>query len=462
MSCRRSPLAVWALAGLLLGSAAGCGPGEPPQEPRDGRPSVILYLIDTLRADALGAYGNREVATPNLDRFARSATLFENAWANSSWTRASVASIFTGRYPENHGALTRESALPGGVETLAEMLSSHGYTTAFFSTNPNVAACFGFDQGFDDMREMYERRERGVVRGPEELITPSDRVTREAIDWIGTARRPFFLVLHTIDPHDPYAPPRAFDRYMPDYRGDVDGNPDRFLYRRLDPLDRRRIRALYDGEVTFNDDSFGALMRYLEESGLADDALVVVTADHGEEFWEYAPDRRGHGIALSDLQLRVPLLVRFPGSDRVVPGRRESRAAQLVDLAPTVLDLLGLPAPEGLDGVSLFAPDAAPVPVYASLQLDDRNLYAVIDPPYKLVWDGKLDRYDLYGLHAKAGDVRPPDQRPLRKGARARRRLRGLLDAHVARSGRAAPHPEAAPEVPEGVHDALRALGYEE
>jgi arylsulfatase A-like enzyme len=452
-----------ALIGPLLALCIGSGCGERPPDALDERPSAILYLVDTLRADALGAYGNRTAATPHLDRFARGSTLFENAFANSSWTRASVGSLLTGRYPGNHGAQARHSALPDGVETLAEMLSSHGYATAFLSTNPNVAACFGFGQGFDDMWELYDRKEPGEVEG-DELITPSDRVTRAAIEWIGAARRPFFLVLHTIDPHDPYAPPGRFDRHAAESSSRVDGDPGNFLRLRLDPLDRRRIRSLYDGEVSFNDDSFGAFLAYLDESGLAANTLVVVTADHGEEFWEYGPERRGHALALSDLQLRVPLLVRFPSSGHVAPGRRETRAVQLVDVVPTFLDLLELPPAEGIDGTSLFAADAGDLPIYASLQLDSRSMQAVIRYPYKLVWDQRLDRYDLYRLGAADADGRPPDWRAVRGDARIRGQLRALLDAHVARSrqsaGDAVAQDAGGVEVPPRVHDALRALGY--
>ena len=181
------------------------------------RPNVLLYVVDTLRADALRSYGNEAASTPHFDAFAAQGVLFENAWANASWTRASVATLLTGLYPWRHRAEGRLERLPEAVTTLGEVLRAHGYATALVTSNPNVGNVFGFDQAFDRVIELYRRRDPGIVRGSE-LITPSDVVTAEALEWLRSAGRPFFLVVLSTDPHAPYHPPQSFDpqRVPPD------------------------------------------------------------------------------------------------------------------------------------------------------------------------------------------------------------------------------------------------------
>jgi hypothetical protein len=457
-----------ALGGVLLAGSA-CHPESetpsPPssQQPAPSPPNVLLYIVDTLRADALGAYGNSSIETPRLDALAKQGTLFDYAFANSSWTRASVASIFTGLYPSRHRAETRDDRLPAAIDSLPEMLSRHGYTTGFVSTNANVAGCFGFGQGFDDMIELYERREAGKVTWAE-IIADSEEVTRTAIEWIEGAQRPFFLVLHTSDPHDPYDPPKEFDRYMPEYEGSVDGFVTRYKPAQLDSADRQRIRALYEGEIAFNDHSFGSLVDHMKERGIFDDTLIIVTSDHGEEFWEYGPYRRGHGHAVTQAQIRVPLIVTFPRSQRVPQGVRERRAVQLVDLVPTVFDLLELPPPSDLDGRSLFAKSDSrlPRPLFTETRLR-HPIHGVIEFPWKLVWNERKDRYALYHLTRPNERGGPVDARAVKGHAAVRKRLEKKLRGHLeAASNRPAAEPVSPDEVSDGVHEALRELGYVE
>ena len=165
-----------ALALLVFGWATGCGPAT-------GPPNVLLYVIDTLRADGLACYGNPVVETPAIDRLALEGTLFENAVAQSSWTRASMGSLLTSLYPAGHGAIERYDVLSSGPRLLSEMLQEHGYRTGFITTNPNLGSVFGFDRGFGDFVELYGRRKQGFVRVAE-LVTRADRVTQRAREWI--------------------------------------------------------------------------------------------------------------------------------------------------------------------------------------------------------------------------------------------------------------------------------------
>ena len=173
------------VAVALCTTLLACGPGNGGESPEGAaesesaeavtRPNILLYLVDTLRADGLGAYGNPVVETPALDALAAQGALFENAFAQSSWTRASVASILTANYPPAHGAERRHALLSEPATLLSERLKEHGYRTGFITTNPNVGSFFGFGQGFDDVIELYERRETGRVQA-RELETPADEV----------------------------------------------------------------------------------------------------------------------------------------------------------------------------------------------------------------------------------------------------------------------------------------------
>ena len=315
-----------ALVSLLLVTASCGDPGSvevaapPASSGQQPAPNIILYVVDTLRADSLGCYGNPVVETPTIDRLAAEGTLFEDAVAPSSWTRPSFASLLSGLPPAVHGVHQRRDKLNRSVELLSERLGERGYATAMITTNPNVGRAFGFDQGFDDFIELYSRKKRGVglVR-PRALVTGSPEATERATEWIYATSGPFFLVILTIDPHSPYAPPSEFDRYGGDYAGEVDGEPKWINSPELAAEDKERIRSLYYGEIAFNDDSLGRLLEHLRATGIEDETVVALTADHGEEFWEHG--ERGHGKTLYEEVVRVPLIVRFPPAGKAASPR---------------------------------------------------------------------------------------------------------------------------------------------
>lgn len=338
---------------LLPVFATGCSPQADVVGETDP-PNILLYVVDTLRPDSLGTYGNREVATPHIDSIAAQGVVFDNAQTNASWTRASMASLFTGLYPPRHNTRTRADHLQEGIPTVARIFAQAGYTTGFVVANPNVGNYFGFKQGFRDMIELYQRRGGGIVKATE-LLATADVAVDEAISWIDAAQTPFFLTVMPIDPHAPYDPPEGYEVPRGEYRGLANGSLRSLSRRKLSAADRDPIRSLYDAEIAYSDFEFGRLIQYLRDRRLLDDTIVIFTSDHGEEFWEYG--RRGHGQALVDTLLQVPLVVRYPGDSRVVAGLRREFAVELVDILPSLLDLAGLAIPEGLDGRTIFNPD---------------------------------------------------------------------------------------------------------
>ncbi len=310
--------------------------------------NVILYLVDTLRADHLGCYGYGRPVSPRIDAFARDAALFRHTVAQSSWTRPSTTTLLTGLLPRTHGVYGHRDALAPEAVTLAERLRERGYRTAGFVTNPNVARDFGLDQGFETFRLLGHKR------------SSATGVNERAAEWLDTQwtkDAPFFLYLHTMEPHSPYDPPPAFrQRFAPGVRGE--GLTQRSFLERLGtgeikatPEIRKSLQDLYDAEIAANDAAFGALIDLLVQRGLWEETVIVFVSDHGEEFlnhggWE-------HGKTLHTEMIDIPLIVRVPGAR----GRIVARQAQQADVVPTILDLLGLGVPADLEGRSLVADD---------------------------------------------------------------------------------------------------------
>lgn len=425
-------------------------------------PNVIVYLIDTLRADHLSCYGYAKPTTPHIDAFAKRATRFTHAVAQSSWTRASVASIFTGLRPQAHGVNDRGDALPADALTLAELLHEHGYLTGGLVTNGNVAPSLGFDQGFDSYQLFGG--------GGAENALPSDQLNQRVSHWLDehATDQPFFLYVHSIDPHGPYTPPDAYRRSFA--RGvqdpaigslkmlkDIGGF-------RLTPDERLRkdIISLYDAEIAFNDASFGAFIEELHRRNLYDSALIILVSDHGEEFadhgwWE-------HGRTLYQEQLHVPLIIKFPGGWEA--GRASEAMAQHVDLLPTILAEAGIEIPEGIHGSSLTnrLEEAATdrVDAISYLKLDGNELDSILHEGQKLVRNHEQSygqprpSRELYALTEDPAEQRNlVDDSPVLAGY-----LRTLIVAET--SGGPASLPPAKAVLPEDVKEHLRALGYDQ
>jgi arylsulfatase A-like enzyme len=309
-------------------------------------PNVVFITVDTLRADALSCHGYARPTTPFLDSIAAAGTRCADAISAAAWTKPSTGTLLTGLYPSRHGALYHGSQLltPKGESTLAEAFQSAGYVTAGFVTNPNIKAVFGFDRGFDrwfdaaaeDTLTLSALRDAWIGGVVHEFTryqfnwkyaNDIDTVNAQVLPWLAANReRRFFLYLHYIDPHEPYAPPPAYER---DFEQDH-GFP---LFNQ-----RKRLvgRDLYDAEVRYTDDGLRRLVEQLRALGLHERTLLVVTSDHGEEFFEHGA--LGHGFNLFQEVVHVPLILHGPG---VAAGRVIAEPIATRDLPATLLDLAG-------------------------------------------------------------------------------------------------------------------------
>jgi len=441
----RRRLLVWFAAALPIAALHGCGVREP--SGGAGRPSILMIVVDALRADALGCYGAGARATPALDRLAAGGIRFERAFAPSSWTKPSIASLLTGLYPSQHRCLhgLLEDAGRGSVDglnprlvTMAERLRAAGYATAVVQTNPHVHARFGFAQGFERSVDLSYRDDH--------------RVSVAARGLLRELRAPFFLYLHYLAPHVPYKPhpDGPFAPLSPRYAAGVGfGHSDLAAWarRRRPPSPQllAELRQLYRGEVFYADQQIGGVLAQLRRLDLARRTLVVVTADHGEEFGEHGGLEHGH--SLFPEVLRVPLILAGPGLPR---GQSSSRLASLIDLFPTVLDLVGLEPQPNLPGESLRRFQA---PRDARRLLAEGVLWgapqeALIEPPYQLIRGPRTVVTALGGSHL-----------PPRGAIRLRTRLAGALQrlrAALRPQVGAAPQQRIAPELIEHLHS----LGY--
>jgi len=305
-----------ALAFALIMGAASCG-GAPP------RPAgVLLITLDTTRADHLGCYGDASAATPALDAFSKEAVRFEDAMTAVPTTLASHATMFTGEYPPVHGVRYNGMFKLGeGSVTIAERLKAAGFTTGAVPAAYPVYAKSGLAQGFDTYRDLFSEP------GGEHLKAESQRsatdVTRLGLEAIRAAgQKPFFVWLHYYDAHYPYQPPF--------------------------PYSARFREHPYDGEIAYIDSQLGELFKALKADGVWDRIVVVIAGDHGEGLYEHG--ERMHAQLAYQTTLHVPLLVKAPSARA---GRVVKEPVSLADVAPTILDLSGLPVPAGLDGISL-------------------------------------------------------------------------------------------------------------
>ncbi len=399
--------------------------------------NVIVYLVDTLRADRLGAYGYERPISPSIDAFAERATLFENAIAQTSWTRPAVASVFTGMWPAAHGVNRTKDRLPDETVTLAEVLSGAGYDTVGYVANPNVYRKFGLAQGFDLYRHMPGRK------------PPSDRINEEVGAWLDLRDpdRPFFLYVHTVDPHDPYEPPERFRRQHAPGTEDVLALPKKARWVKQH---REALSDLYDAEIAFNDTSFGELVANLQARDLWDDTLVVFLSDHGEEFQEHGAWT--HGRALFDESIRIPLIVKWPGQRK---GERRRDLAQQIDVGSTILSELGLEWPEAFEGRDLARSAADHPPTafsylnyYGPLQL------AAVREEWKLMV--RVDRKSTW-LFDRGTD--PEETEDFTRDHQIRK---DVFDSELAGALRPRPYWLTAGEavIDKKLEEQLRALGY--
>ena len=407
-------------------------------------PNVVLICIDTLRADRLSCYGYERETSPAIDALAQRGTVFDRAYASSSWTWPSTASLLTALTPPEHGLENVGSSyLAAELVTLAEAFQASGVTTGAFSTNPLVGDARGFGQGFESFVEFD--------------WVPARRVVPPVTEWLEqNADVRFFLYVHLTDPHHPYEPEddlaRRFAGQVPDV--DSDGFLT-FAARRLtgdvtaaEEAHHRMRSDWYDGEVATVDRWLGRVFDRLDELGLADTTIVCVTSDHGEEFLEHG--MLGHGKQLFDESVCVPLIFAGPG---IGAGARVAEPVENRYVASTLLSLARLPR-RGLAGVNLFAADArggerSGTPVFFTTQrglwiegdqiLKAPSLHGVEVGGHRLIWSpetgpAKLDRAGLYELGADPRMLRDASsEQPDRTEAMKQLVATWLEDGHARR-----------------------------
>ncbi len=349
------------------------------------RPPIFLVLIDTLRADHLSVYGYGKPTSPNMDAVASQGTTYTRAFSQAPWTRPSCGSLLTSRYPPEIGLRGIWSPLPSSIPILPQFMKVEGYSTAGIVSSVHLSAQYGFDKGWDvlDIGTTYLRwtgartplaRLRLIPRTEYYPRYNAEELTDRAIQWIDAptnSSQPIFMYLHYSDPHGPYKPPSNHDRWRafsdestrtlvkpphwPPEKGEV-----------FSQIQKNALMARYDAEISFFDYHFGRFLAHLKERGLYKDALLIITADHGEEFEDHSG--WGHGHTLYNELLHVPLIIKYP--DGLKQDRESFRheIVGLIDIIPTIRDVIGAEWPaSGFRGQSLLTPmkSQAPRIIYA-------------------------------------------------------------------------------------------------
>lgn len=364
--------------------ARGSGNGVmAPDKPAGGeladKPNIILIAVDTLRADHLGTYGHAGGITPHIDAMASDGVVFEKAFTQASWTRPSFATLFTSMLPSSHTCETKVAVLPDQVTTLAEVLQKQGYATGGLPDNINVTRAFNFQQGFDYfeyqapsyiagatesaaqlsmynvMRKVRDRLV-GNARRVEDYYQPAEAVLKTARTYITAnqeKKNRWFLWIHLMEPHDPY--------FEHPYDGRAVG---RAWHPHPDPSEAEHLHQLYEGEVHHLDGQVGQFIDWLKRQELYDDTLIVLTSDHGEEFYEH--HGWWHGVTLYDDVTRVPLILKLPKGE--LAGERVPWQVREMDIAPTLVAYAGADQPDDWQGRNL-------------LDVEARQALAALDAP---------------------------------------------------------------------------------
>ncbi len=468
-------------AGLLLLVLAGppcsaAAPGAPPEPTTPGaalRPSaIVLVTVDALRADRVAFDGYRLPTTPFLDRLAREGVVFDRAYATSSWTPPTMASIFTGVPPMTHGVVSgeiiesravRQPVLPESLSTIAELVRQDGFRTLGVASNRHLALDLGFGQGFDRYFDPPTFLNAPVVNDKARQLLTAEYGADWRSSWHG---QPLFLWLHYFDPHDPYFPYAPWiAAQAPGADADGPRSPAHLVMRDLrqrfpqpDAALAEAIRPFYDSEIRRTDQLLADLWKELAPDG---NVLFIFTADHGEEIVDHGG--LGHSQSLYDELTRIPLFFWWP---RGLPGGvRIAQPVSALDILPTILDLLGRPAPAALAGRSLVPlwrgaaageMGADRRPVFLELAPPKPFRWAVVDGDRKLIIDpASRATPELYDLASDPGEKVNLAEREPAEVERLRAELRTW-----ARKNPRAPDQRTRDRVDENLRKELEALGY--
>lgn len=503
---------LWMTCGFLVACAVGLTPGC--SKPKEGAaaatapPNILWVVWDTTRADRLSLYGYPKPTTPNLDVWAKDATVFENCVSTAGSTVPSHASMFTGLLPSEHGTHNGHQWLDDSHRTIAEILRDRGYQTFLYSANPHISRAENFQQGFQTAEHPWDAKYRQeALRIVRDKVSPQDRSSelaekvrrasvgnwdikasgelaqRATLEWLQKrdASKPFFVFLNYMEAHRPFVPPEKFRRrMMTEAQLPRSYEIDRswvtmwsycFGLHEYSQEELDVMAATYDACVAELDELFASLLEGLERAGALENTVVVLTADHGEHLGEH--HMLDHQYTLYQPLIHVPLVVHYPA--RFAPGR-EKRPVMTFDLFPTLLELAGAEAPSNLNSkaVSLLSPraDRQRLSEYPSVFLEPfmavkaahptwdpapwhRTMRALFAGDAKYIWqsDGKHELYDL---------PRDPGEQDnlITKDSATAGRMAGLLDAFVATLRMAGPSSQPVPGMSEEIKQHLRALGY--
>jgi arylsulfatase A-like enzyme len=472
---RLRDLTLRGMIGLAAVAVLSCGAQSP--STRD-RPNIFLIVLDTARADHLSLYGYPKDTTPNLVAFAEDAIRFDRAYSTSCWTLAAHASLFTGLLPITHQATQENLRLDQELDTLAELLAGAGYETAAFTNNSWISAATNLTQGFHTVEALWRNRET-----PEQDSLPHP--TNEAVmTWLQKRRQqaPFFVFINFMEPHWPYGAPVVYqDRFAePDLSQDVrrrSGFSAIRWYisgRRASPEVLRARTALYDAELAYLDNVLGHLFEKLNKLSLLEDALIVVTADHGENLGDHG--HQGHSFVLYDSTLRIPLVIRPPGGRDGNTQRNDP--VQLTDVFTTIATAAGItPTDDRITGNDLLA---GPLPddrlivgeyyhpktflgrfpdtpkAKQAIAPYERRIRSIQVGSQKLIW-GSDGHHELYDTGKDPDETR----NRIRREPEEARRLEMWLDERMRHLSRPVSEPQQPlSEMDEETKANLRALGY--
>ncbi len=468
-NCLRFVAGPGLVAMLATFSAPGCGT---PEGGRTVPPNVVLVTIDTLRADHLSLYGYARDTATELTALASEGAVFQACYTQSTTTGASHASLFTSRHPRSCGVTSNNEAFPR-IPSLMDALGSAGYVRAGFVSSVIVGRRFRIEAEFDHFDDEFTGHE---LNRDFNLERPAGPTFAAAANWLRKrpADRPFFVWVHLIDPHGPYQPPVDADVYVDDafygrdrreleLSGDVPSDDVVPAYQRIGKnRDAAFFVARYDAEIRYVDRALGVFIRELGRTGELASTIVVVTSDHGETLAERGHRRIfSHGATTYEELSRVPLVML--GARGGLDPRRLDTAARvrLIDIAPTLLRMTGVPQPVGFEGRDLFAErQTAEDPIYTFSAYGPTHpeaslgtQFSVLAGGYRYIANSPDDREELYRVHAD-----PSGQRDVSAAeAEVREELRGQLRRFLAATPEAAA--EAIPNSPEWVEQ-LRSLGY--
>lgn len=370
-------------------------------------PNIILVSIDTLRADHLSCYGYERHTSPILDSLASRGALFELCQAQAPWTLPSHATMFTGLTVRNHGTTLsggNEKKLDPSLASLPVLLHDNGYRTAGFVNVRFLTEPFGFNTGFDHF--VFDS-ENGWMA--EYTVNSAVNWLREELDSQEEGEDiPLFMFIHLWDVHSPYNPPVPFANYFTDLTRETScewamGEGDEVL----NPEDKDFFIARYDGSISYVDHELGRLFSELRTLGISDNTLIIITADHGEEFFEHGGV--SHGRTLFQEQLHVPLIIAGPG---IAAGERRDIPCGLFDLFPTIVGQTDLAIPDSLDGIDLFSRDYNEERVIPSSGIRSDNILefsqvALLKDRQKLIWGIHSETGMQFDLNSDPGETHP-------------------------------------------------------